>query len=654
LLEDVDTVQRVGSYALIRRIGSGGMGEVWLGRHVVSGNLGAVKRIATRNRGRDILAAYFVREGKAVARLDHPHIVPLVAIGRDHLVTAYIDGGDLARRLQTPMSPAEALRIARQIADALAHAHERGVVHRDVKPSNVLLDRRGNAYLSDFGLAAILGEAETFRTGAGTPWFMAPEQRHSVAASLRPSGSPDGRDGRDGAVGPAADQYALGRTLLEMLVGGRVSVDRDEALRELPAHLPERLGALVARATAYAPGDRFPSMAALGAELADIDAGTSAPPRRLATERRDAAPFAWLAGSHAVATVGPDVQRADFRLRDLAAAGLLPVAEVEAMLARTGLADLGFSAWGSRARLGSLRDPRALARASDVAILLHGFGGTREVWASIARAVCRDNAQAIVLAPDVHGFGESRFARRPTRAQAQMTSLMRAIDDWRRLLGVAAIPTALVGHSMSGLAVLTVDDDAAGLHVARVAITPAIASRVPELRRQFRMQSWIAGTLGRIDWLRGVMVRMFANKVKASKHLVPEAIQLLADQTIAMPGGTSARIAKAVCIGEPARGGHRRLAVVIGIDDPLTEHEKLGRIVEDLGVEPAHVLRMPDGGHYPHVAAAAHPEWTARNTTDLVRLIDTLLVTAGESSASDSPTAMGSTLPAFAAANTAA
>ena len=608
------------------------MGEVWLGRHVVSGNLGAIKRIATRNRGRDILAAYFVREGKAVARLDHPHIVPLVAIGRDHLVTAYIDGGDLARRLQTPITPAEALRIARQLAAALVHAHARGVVHRDVKPSNVLLDRRGNAYLSDFGLAAVLGEAETPRVGAGTPWFMAPEQRSA------------------GDVGPAADQYALGRTLLEMLAGGRVSVERDEALRELPSHLPARLRALLARATATLPGDRFPSMAALAAELAAIDAGAAGPPRRLASERRDAAPFGWLAGAHTVSEVGPDIERADFRLRELAAAGLLPADEVEAMLARTGLEDVGFTAWGSRTRLGSLREPGALARASDVAILLHGFAHTREVWSSIARAVCRDNAQAIVLAPDVHGFGESRFTRRPSRAQASMTALMRAIDDWRRLLGVATIPTALVGHSMSGLAVLTVDDDAAGLHVARVAITPAIASRVPTLRRQFRMQSWLAGTLGRIGWLRRAMVRAFASKVEASKHLVPEAIQLLAHETAIMPGGTSARIAHALCEEAPARGGHRRLAVVIGLDDPLTEHEALATIVENLGVEPAHVLRMPDGGHYPHVAAAAHPEWTARNTHDLVRLIDTLLVTAGESSASgsDSSTALGSTLPAVA------
>jgi hypothetical protein len=638
LSADDVTVERVGQYALIRRIGSGGMGEVWLGRHVVSGNLGAIKRIATRNRGRDLLAAYFVREGKAVARLDHPHIVPLVAIGRGFLVTAYIDGGDLARRLQTPIAPAEALRIARQLADALVHAHERGVVHRDVKPSNVLLDRRGNAYLSDFGLAAILGESDAPRVGAGTPSFMAPEQRGSSN------------------LGPAVDQYALGRTLLEMLVGGRVPVDRDAALRELPASLPERLRALVARATATSPGDRFPSMAAFAAELVAIDAGTSAPPRRLASEHRDASAFGWLAGAHTVTEVGPDIERADFRLRDLADAGLLPAAEVHTVLARTGLADIGFTAWGSRTRLGSLRDPGALARASDVVILLHGFGHTRDVWSSIARAVCRDNAQAIVLAPDVHGFGESRFARQPTREQARTSSLIRAVDDWRRLLGVATIPTALVGHSMSGLAVLTVDDDAAGLHVARVAITPAIASRVPSLRRQFWLQSLLAGTLGRIGWVRRALCRAFADKVKASRHLVPEAIQLLADETAAMPGGTSARIARNLCTEQPAAGGHRRLAVVIGVDDPLMAHDHLAAIVEDLGVEPAHILRMPDGGHYPHIASAAHPEWTARNTLDLVRLIDTLLVTAGESSAagSGSPTALGSTVPAFAEADTAA
>ncbi len=620
---------QVGDYILVRRIGSGGMGDVWLGRHVVSGTLGAVKRLALRGRSFALLAGYFAREGRAVARLAHPHIVPLMAFGADYLVTAYIDGGNLARRLQTPMVPGDALRLARQLADALVHAHGRGVVHRDVKPSNVLLDARGNAYLADFGLAQLGDEDNEARRGGGTPWFMAPEQS------------------RGEAVGPAADQYAFGRTLLEMLAGGRVALDRDAALAELPAALPDALRALLARATALAPADRYPSMADLAAALAAIDPGTVGAPRRLAPAVRDAQPFAWLAGAHTVREVGPDLVRADLRLRELAAAGLLPAADVTTLLARAGLAELGFAVWSSPGRLGVSADPTMLARASDVVILLHGFGHTREVWAGLAAAVCRDNAQAVVFAPDLHGFGESRFHGTPDHAQASMTGLARAIDGWRRLLGVATIPTALVGHSMAGLALLTIDDAAAGLHVSRIAITPSSAAHLPPLRRQFRRQAMLAATIGRVGPLRRAVVHRLAARLKPQRHLVPEAIALLAAQTAAMPGAVSARIARALCAEAPAVGGHRRVAVVVGVDDPLLPHAPLCRVLDQIGVEPAHVLHLPDGGHYPHVESAAHPEWSARNAVDLARLIDAMLVTAGESTTtgSDSPIAHGSTVP---------
>src|SRR5688572_18391352 len=213
----------VGPYRLVRRIGRGGMGEVWLGQHEISGTLGAVKRLDD-GRGRDRLAGYAGREGRAVLRLDHPHVVPVLEVGEDYLVTAYVEGGDLARRLHTSIEPAIAIRLTRQIADALDHAHRRGVIHRDVKPSNILVDARGNAYLADFGLAVLSDDTDTPSVrAAGTPQFMAPEQR------------------RGGRIDAAADQYALGRTLLEMLVGGKVSVEREAALDELPAYLPAAL-----------------------------------------------------------------------------------------------------------------------------------------------------------------------------------------------------------------------------------------------------------------------------------------------------------------------------------------------------------------------------------------------------------------------------
>jgi hypothetical protein len=620
---------QVGDYALVRRIGAGGMGEVWLGRHVVSGSLGAVKRLAPGARGRAPLGAYFEREGRAIARLAHPHVVPLFAIGDDYLVSAFIDGPNLSRRLHTPIAPAEALRLVRQVADALGHAHQRGVIHRDVKPSNILLDEHGNAFLADFGLAAFVGEEDDPARRAGTPQFMAPEQRTG------------------GEVGPATDQYALGRTLLEMLVGSGVPLDPTAALAELPAYLPPALTAAIARATAADAAQRFPSMAAFADALAAIELDAVSAPQRLAPVVRDAAPFGWLAGAWRIEAVGPDLQRADLRLGELADRGLLRPEWVAALRRETGLADIGFSLWVATARLGPASDPLVLARASDAVVMLHGWGSTRAVWNDVARGVCRDNARAVVLAPDVHGFGESPFAGVPSLEQAGALGMARAVDAWRRVLGLGDIPTALVGHSMTGLALLTIDDDDAGQQVSRVAINPTLVGHQARLRWQLRAGAALAATLGHFPAARRALLRWSARTDPDTRRLAPEFVATVTDQLMRMPSAVMARILRALA-ATPARfGRHRRAALMATVDDTWMTARVRVRAAGELGMAPTQIHLLPSGGHLPHVESAHEPAGRARNVADIVRLIDSMLVTASVPSlASASPSLIGPTVSA--------
>ncbi|HET7309340.1 MAG TPA: extracellular solute-binding protein, partial [Actinomycetota bacterium] len=219
-------------------------------------------------------------EAQIVARLEHPHVVPLYDYWREpnaaYLVMRFLRGGSVENLLETgPLDPTRVLSITEQIASALGAAHRQGVVHRDVKPGNVLLDEESNAYLTDFGVALDSGSPER-SSGTmmrGTPAYLSPEQIRLEPAS------------------PRSDIYALGLVVFEMLTGEHpfpetsLTALLDRHVRDaLPsAHalrpqVPRGVDEVIARATAKDPNDRFADVGAVATELRTAFEGARAAP----------------------------------------------------------------------------------------------------------------------------------------------------------------------------------------------------------------------------------------------------------------------------------------------------------------------------------------------------------------------------------------
>jgi serine/threonine-protein kinase len=266
-----------GSYALEHELGRGGTATVYLAR-----DLRHRRQVAVKVLHPELSAVLgperFLREIELTASLQHPHILQLfdsgAAGGLLYYVMPYVAGESLRDRMLTegPLPLDDALRIACEVAEALAYAHARGVVHRDIKPENILL-QQGHALVADFGIALAVEQAggeRMTRTGfsLGTPQYMAPEQ----ASGQR------GIDAR-------ADVYALGAVLYEMLAGeppitgptaqailARVLTERPRPLATLRDTVTPHVDAAVTRALAKLPADRFPSTAAFAAALAEPSA----------------------------------------------------------------------------------------------------------------------------------------------------------------------------------------------------------------------------------------------------------------------------------------------------------------------------------------------------------------------------------------------
>jgi serine/threonine protein kinase len=259
-----------GPYRVIEPLGKGGMAAVYkayeakLDRHV------ALKVLPAEFLHDDAFAARFQREAKLIAKLEHKDIVPIYDFGIQDRVPwmamRLVPGGTLSTRLrvQGRLTAIQTVEVLQGVAEALDHAHALGVIHRDLKPQNVLLDERGRVYLADFGIAKMV-EGSTVLTRAGfivgTPQYMAPEQ--ALAQSLDAT----------------ADIYALGVIAYELLTG-RVPFEADTPLAVLMKHVrdpvpvdplqpfPEALRDVLVRAMAKAPSERWESAGAFVRALA--------------------------------------------------------------------------------------------------------------------------------------------------------------------------------------------------------------------------------------------------------------------------------------------------------------------------------------------------------------------------------------------------
>src|SRR5712691_7817671 len=173
-----------GRYSLERELGRGGMGVVYLAREVRLDRPVAIKLLPPSKASDPHLRERFLREARTAAKLSHPNVISIHAVeeigGFVFFAMAYIEGETLTERVRRrgPLAPSEASRVLRDVAWALAYAHGQGVIHRDVKPDNILLESGGRVLVADFGIAGVVAGAGAIASGEviGTPEFMSPEQ----------------------------------------------------------------------------------------------------------------------------------------------------------------------------------------------------------------------------------------------------------------------------------------------------------------------------------------------------------------------------------------------------------------------------------------------------------------------------------------------
>ena len=264
-----DATPDIPGYEVLEELGRGGMGVVYKARNMKLNRIVALKMVLSghADSGRTIR---FLAEAEALASVKHPHVVQVYEFGESHrrpfIALEYLPGGSLTARLSKPMPAAAVVELLGKIARGVAAAHDGGMVHRDIKPGNVLFDAAGEPKVTDFGLAKRLTGGDLTATFAvlGTPHYMSPEQAK----------------GDTKFVGPQADVWALGVILYEALTGvrpfaaddiqdvlNRVMTAEPVPPRKRVASLPRELELICLKCLAKPPYERYPTAKELADDL---------------------------------------------------------------------------------------------------------------------------------------------------------------------------------------------------------------------------------------------------------------------------------------------------------------------------------------------------------------------------------------------------
>lgn len=260
------SIKQLGDFKLVRRLGKGGMGEVFLAQQISLDRPAAIKLMSKQLAAREDFVKRFYREARSMAKLDHPNAVRVYAVDQDHglyyVAMEYVDGQSMQKWLSQlgKLSVGDALHVILRSAEALREAHSRNMVHRDIKPDNIMLTAKGQVKVADFGLAKALDEEEMSMTasgtGLGTPYYMAPEQARNAKHV----------DGR-------SDIYALGVTLYHFLTGKlpfeggsayEIITAKEQGksvpARKLNPEVTERLDLILEKMIAPKPDHRFQNL----------------------------------------------------------------------------------------------------------------------------------------------------------------------------------------------------------------------------------------------------------------------------------------------------------------------------------------------------------------------------------------------------------